>query len=344
MIISMAVYSYIGPDRCDALLASARLEATDLGIFVAQDWDGSTFIRDKYHAVCQKHGADHVPLDVHSHMAGANMAAVQATDTPWVLVCSDDVLLPRGFIKKLTKFLHKNFDETQDIDGVHRYPRGRVAESFEFCQHVAGMYLHCWDRNEIEAMGRRGNDPYVPELSGFSDKMFYGLPPEHPDWWWRRIGYQLPEPRWSERTPSDRVACCSNVHGSAYVVNRRYWDMVGGTAGCDTWQNDSLLSLRLGLLTDGVIIRLPGLPSLAHRGGAAPSPPDPDKRWVASVHNLINEFGGSFDPDIAAELASDKPQAAFVRYETALKLRAAAYQTRYAAEIAALDMNYMELK
>lgn len=338
--LSVAVYSYKGPERVNSLLTSIR-ETCDylIDVAVAQDYDGNPQMRERYSAVCRRHGAAHVPMAEHGHMGGSNAAAVNATLTPWVLVCSDDVLIPSGFLDSLTCFLESNFDWAQDISGGHRYPRGRRAESYEFAQHVAGIYLHTWDRNEIEAMGRKESSPFVPELVGFKAETMFWAPEAKADlgeWWWNRIGCRLPEPGWSERTPAGTIACCSNVHGSAYVINRRYWDLVGGTADVQCWQNDSTISLKVGLLTDGVFIRVPGLPSLAHFGGAAPTPHDATGWHVQSVHNLVRHLGGDFDKEIAAELATDKPQAAFIRYETALKLRAASFQAIFSNQLSAL--------
>lgn len=326
-LLSVAIYSYCGCspiNRLAPLLWSVRnLGGEELDIVVAQDFDGSVVEADRYHAVCQEYGAEHVRMTVHGHMSQSNFEAVEATDTPWVLVCSDDVLLPKGFLTRLIHCLGT-----------------MCKQKNSFIERIAGMYVHCWDRNEIEAMGRRGNDPYVPELSGFSDKMFYGLPPEHPDWWWRRIGYQLPEPRWSEPTPNDCVGIVPSVHGSAYVVNRRYWDMIGGCAGIFCWQNDSVTAARINNWTDGFIVRLPGLPSLAHRGAGAPSPSDPSGKWLNSSAALCNEHGAAYRELPDYRLASGDSVPPIEKLEAGWRLRAYSLHKRFEREIASLDMSY----
>ena len=327
--LSVAIYSYRGARRADhALWCLRHLGGDDLDAVVAEDLDASSGDTTKeYAAVCERYGARHVPLKEHGHMSAANHAAVEATTTPWVLVLSDDVLVPRGLIPCVQKFLKDNW-----------HPRDRWGC---FLERAAGFYLHHWDRPDIQQMV---DDGTLPELAGWNvEQGFYATNPDDPNWWWKLIDYRLPYGGWSEQTPPERAGICSNVHGSGFLVQRKYWDLVGGVAGVDSWQNDSVLSYRVGQFTDGFFMRLPWLPSLAHHGAAAPTPPDPTGRWRRTIWNLSRQHGGEYDREIRDTCNTDKPQNCLPIIERGLKLRAYALQLRFEEQIADLDYSYREL-
>ena len=331
-LISIAVYSYRGPQRLECLLHSARcFGGMDCDIVVCEDYDAKGDCHAEYVRVCGEYGARLVTRTEHGHMNGANMVAVQATTSPWVLVCSDDVMVPRGLLAMLQQFLASNrMRERVWMNGVLCDP---------FVHQIAGIYLHHWDRSDVMFMVASGALPEVGELDERSWWSNRG------EWFWRHLDGRLPDGPWTEPTPSDRVGIVSNVHGSAFVCSHQWWDAVGGCGGINCWQNDSVFSFRVGFWSAGAFfIRLPGLPSIPHYGGASfPLPPDPDGRWTQTIRALVEEHGGGYDATIRATLGTDTPQSALIEFERALKIRAMSLQKKYEREIEALDISYLEL-
>ena len=310
--IGVAVYSYRGAWRTACLLATIRAAEPGISITVCEDRDPSGEVDSHYEQVCATYGAALVRTEQHGHMGGCNNHAVERAEPHhWYLVCSDDVLIPVDLIGRLERFLKDN-------------------ANWPFVHRIAALYLHHWDRADIVL--------FLPERPQ-DHKWFYDG--NYPPAWWTQIGGKLPAPHWTEPSPPDQVACCSNVHGSAYLVNHHYWKLVGGTAGCDCWQNDSVLSARINNFTDGLIVRLPGLPSIAHRGGAAPTPPDPAGRWSQSFQALANEHGAWAGKEPPWRTSRQLGECnAISEMEWGWKLRAWANRKRYEREIAALDYCY----
>lgn len=321
--LSVAVYGYCGSSRLDYLLWTVRnLGGSGLEVVVTQDRDGNPAEAARYERVCAKYDAKHNALSEHMHMAGCCNEAVNATTGEWVLVCSEDVLVPRGLIPMLQHFLHDN-------------------QNSAFLDCISGMFLFHYDRDDIDNMANNY------ELDGldldFRCKTgFYATAPESDAWWWKTVGFQLPPSQWGEQTPFGMVSCCSNVHGAMFVVRRKYWDAVNGCANAPVRENDSVISFRLGHWTDGTLIRLPFLPAVAHYGGASPNPPD-HERWANTIPALIRQHGGEFDGEMSRLLITENPQDALVLIERGLKIRAYSMQSRFRHEIAALDYSYKDV-
>lgn len=339
--ISFAIYGYRGPERLRCLLNSIRYLCHNHEIVVAEDRsDDAT--AEQYDRVCGQFGARHIRTPVHVHMSGANQAAVMACTTPWVLVCSDDVMMPRGLVPSLEQFISDNFlhdheagVQITNYESGRQY--GRSPRTHEFLHRIAGVFLHHWDRRDIIEMSRRGD---IPELPDFQERDFFAGGGE---WFWKHLDGKLPYGGWSEPAPPDKVACCPAVHGSAFVANRSWWEKVGGTANIDCWQNDSVFSARVANFSDAHIVRLPWLPSLAHFGGAAEFPPDPSDRWKSTVDKLCMEHGFALVCGLPNLLYGDGavvPPIAIL--ELGWRARALARQRRYADAIDNIDYSYRD--
>lgn len=317
-LLSVAIYGYCGAERARNVLWTVRQLGGDaLPVFVAQDFDGNATTAAAYDSVCREFDAEHVRLTKHVHMSGCCHAAVEATNTPWILLCSEDILLPKRFVPMLLKFLEDNTGKA-------------------FCSRIAGAYLTHYDSPDIDALidAKR-----IALPSTFRTRRdFYSVVPGNEQWWWSRIDFELPQQPWSEATPDGLVSCCSNVHGAAFLVNRRYWDQIGGTH-TPVRENDSVFSFRIGHWTDGVIVRIPSLPTLAHQGAASPNPPD-HEQWAHTVGRLAIEHGGMYDDKIKTTLATACPQDCLADIERGLKLRAYSLQVRYDREIRNLNYSY----
>lgn len=339
-LLSVACYSFRGPDRLACLLQSVRVVDQNIAIVVAEDRSDDA-MASQYKRTCDEFNARHVRLEEHGHMSVANHRAVMECSTPWVLVCSDDVMIPRDLIAALDRFLESNLMRERV------WTNGILQNSF--VHQIAGIFLHHWDRADIIDMSRRG---VIPELADFQEKDFFA---GGGDWFWKHLDGRLPYGDWSEPSPPDKLAVVSNVHGSAFVANRCWWEKVGGCAGVDCWQNDSVASFRIGQWTDAMIVRLPFLPSIPHMGGAAPTPSDPTNRWKHSTANLAREHGfhhrstpGWIMSDERGSLlmtdgkSNGREVTQFELIEYSLKLRSDSLQRRYSGVIDELDYSYRD--
>lgn len=328
--IDIAVYSYRGPERLDCLLKSIRYLGHKNKIVVAEDRSDDAMAA-KYDRVCDQYEARHVRLEQHGHMCGANQRAVMECSSDFILVCSDDVMIPRGLIDGLEAFLYHNCGAGAFSDEV-----------LGFTGRIAGVFLHHWDRADIIEMSERGD---IPELPDFQEKDFFSGQGE---WFWKHLDGRLPYGGWSEPSPADKLGIVSNVHGSAFVTSKWWWDQVDGCSGIDCWQNDSVYSFRIGQWTDAFIVRLPWLPSLPHFGGAADTPADSTGKWEKSMATLGNDHGFWLREPwrIQAHSGATSPGRAISNFEIieyGLKLRADSLQKKFARIIDAIDYSYRDV-
>jgi hypothetical protein len=253
-------------------------------------------------------------------------------------------MMPRGLILALERFFENNSGwEPYDIDGSPvsskdmmmaaaeemRHPRRS-----EFMSRIAGVFLFHHDRSDIIAMSARGE---IPELPDFQEKDFFA---DRGEWFWKHMDGRLPYGGWSEPTPPDKLAINCAVHGSAFVVNRAWFENVGGCSDIDCWQQDSVISARINNFSPAFIVRIPWLPSIPHFGGAASIAPDPTHRWTASVEKLACEHGYAYGGMPSLFYENGEPVAKIAILELGWRARAMALNKRYESFINGLDYVY----